>query len=73
MICCGDTITAEDRREIRNFQRFLALKARHYQRMLLRPRWQKYLNITLEEAKFIAKQEWIHQSAAHSGRKEGRE
>jgi hypothetical protein len=41
---------AGDRREVRNFQRFLALWPHHRQKMLTRPRWQRYLNVTPEEA-----------------------
>lgn len=42
-----------DRREVRNFQRFLRLWPIHGFDMLDRPRWQKYLVISPSEAKAL--------------------
>lgn len=47
-----------DRRELRNYMRFLKLWPVHKFTMLQRPRWQKYLAITSDEAKAYAKHEW---------------
>jgi hypothetical protein len=38
-------LTSNDRKELRNFGRFLALWPKHKDRMLKRERWQKYLRI----------------------------
>lgn len=38
-----------DRRELRNFQRWLRLWPHHGFDMIQRPRWQKYLGLTSEE------------------------
>ena len=46
--------TLNDRRELRNFQRFLRLWPHHGFDMLYRPRWQKYLGLTPEEARHYA-------------------
>ncbi len=40
----------QDRRELRNFHRFLKLWPHHGFDMLVRPRWQKYLAINAAEA-----------------------
>jgi hypothetical protein len=40
---------AGDRRELRNFGRFLRLWPHHSFDMLQRPRWQKYLGLDAEE------------------------
>jgi hypothetical protein len=45
----------QDRRELRNFQRFLRLWPHHGFDMLARPRWQKYLAITPDEAAMLQK------------------
>ena len=45
----------QDRRELRNFQRFLRLWPHHGFDMLARPRWQKYLAITVDEAAVLQK------------------
>lgn len=45
-----DQLCAGDRRELRNYDRYLRLWPRFKQRMLLRPRWQKYLGITPRQA-----------------------
>lgn len=45
-----DQLTPNDRREIRNFRRFIALWPTHGFEMVQRPRWQKYLALTPEEA-----------------------
>jgi hypothetical protein len=42
-----------DRRELRNFQRFLRLWPLHGFDMLERPRWRKYLAISPDEAKTL--------------------
>lgn len=39
-----------DRREMRNFMRFLRLWPAHSFEMVQRPRWQKYLGLSTEEA-----------------------
>lgn len=39
----------QDRRELRNFQRWLRLWPHHAFDMIQRPRWQKYLGLTPEE------------------------
>jgi hypothetical protein len=44
------TASANDRRELRNFRRFLRLWPHHGFDMLHRPRWQKYLGLTAQEA-----------------------
>ena len=44
-----------DRRELRNFQRFLRLWPSHGFDMLERPRWRKYLGITPAEAEMLQK------------------
>lgn len=46
---------ASDRREVRNFQRFLRLWPIHGFDMLERPRWQKYLAISPAEAAMLQK------------------
>ena len=46
-------LSASDRRELRNFRRFLALKDRYLPKMLTRPRWQRYLGLTPEEAQTL--------------------
>lgn len=38
-----------DRRELRNFRRFLRLWPHHSFDMIQRPRWQKYVGLTPEE------------------------
>lgn len=43
-------MTPNDRRELRNFQRFLRLWPIHGFDMLARPRWQKYLGVDEREA-----------------------
>ena len=43
----------QDRREIRNFERFLRLWPHHGFDMLARPRWQKYLGINAQEAHML--------------------
>ena len=45
----------QDRREVRNFQRFLRLLPRYELRMLQRPRWQRYLGLAGDEAWRYAK------------------
>lgn len=50
------TPTDADKREFRNFERFLRLSVRHLPEMMTRPRWQKYLNVTPREAWVYAKQ-----------------
>jgi len=47
--------SANDRREVRNFQRFLRLWPVHGFDMLERPRWQKYLAISPAEAAILQK------------------
>jgi hypothetical protein len=47
--------SAQDRRELRNFQRFLKLWPHHGFDMLARPRWQKYLAISETEAAMFQK------------------
>lgn len=44
-----------DRRELRNFQRFLRLWPTHGFDMLQRPRWQRYLGVTPAEAATLQK------------------
>lgn len=44
-----------DRCELRNFQRFLKLYPLHGFDMLHRPRWQKYLGISEQEAEAMRK------------------
>lgn len=44
-----------DRRELRNFMRFLRLWPVHGFDMLERPRWQKYLGISQSEATVLQK------------------
>jgi len=39
----------QDRRELRNFQRWLRLWPHHGFDMIQRPRWQKYLGLSPEE------------------------
>lgn len=39
----------QDRRELRNFQRWLRLWPHHSFDMIQRPRWQKYLGLSTEE------------------------
>jgi hypothetical protein len=39
----------QDRRELRNFQRWLRLWPHHSFDMIQRPRWQKYLGLDAEE------------------------
>jgi len=51
----GEIKSKQDRREVRNFQRFLRLLPRYELRMLQRPRWQKYLGLTSQEAWLCAK------------------
>lgn len=51
----GGPATAIDRRELRNFQRYLKLLPKYKLRMLQRPRWQKYLGLTDREAWLVAK------------------
>ena len=51
----GGPATAVDLREIRNFQRYLKLLPKYRLRMLQRPRWQKYLGLTDQEAWQVAK------------------
>ena len=48
-------LTLAERREIRNFQRYLRLLPRHRLRMLQRPRWQRYLGVTQQEAWLVSK------------------
>jgi hypothetical protein len=45
---------ATDRKELRNFARFLKLWPIHGYDMLHRPRWQKYLAISPDEAAVLA-------------------
>jgi hypothetical protein len=40
----------QDRRELRNFNRFLRLWPAHGFDMIQRPRWQKYLGLSEQEA-----------------------
>lgn len=42
-----------DRRELRNFARFLRLWPHHSFDMINRPRWQKYLGLSSEEVEAI--------------------
>lgn len=55
MIITNDTdisyLPPADRRELRNFRRFLRLWPIYGFDMLERPRWQKYLGLTEQEAK----------------------
>lgn len=48
-------VTSNDRRELRNFERFLRFRRTHLATMMTRPRWQKYLNLTPQEAWKYAK------------------
>lgn len=55
MIISGESDIAKlasrkDRREIRNYMRFLRLWPVHGFDMLERPRWQKYLGVSPQEA-----------------------
>lgn len=52
--CPGPTRSVADRRELRNFRRFLRLWPRFHQRMLVRPVWLRYLNINECEAHHVA-------------------
>ena len=45
----------QDRRELRNFQRFLKLWPQWGFDMLSRPRWQKYLGVSEQEAAMLQK------------------
>lgn len=45
------SLSLNDRRELRNFQRFLRLKERFLPKMLTRERWQRYLGLSPEEAR----------------------
>lgn len=51
------SLPMRDRRELRNFQRFLALWPHHKLRMLASPRFQKYLGISPEMAHRMGKWE----------------
>jgi hypothetical protein len=44
-----------DRREIRNYMRFLRLWPKHKLTMLQRISWQRYLNLTPQEALALSK------------------
>jgi hypothetical protein len=46
---------ATDRREIRNYMRFLRLWPKYKLPMLARIRWQRYLNLTPQEAMALSK------------------
>jgi hypothetical protein len=48
-------LSSRDRRELRNFERFLRFRRTHLATMMTRPRWQKYLNLTPQEAWKYAK------------------
>ena len=48
-------VDLSDRRELRNFLRFLRLWPHHGFDMLERPRWQKYLGINASEAAMLQK------------------
>ena len=45
----------QDRRELRNFQRWLRLWPHHAFDMIQRPRWQKYLGLSPEEVESFNK------------------
>lgn len=48
-----DSLSLNDRREMRNFQRWLRLWPIHGYDMIQRPRWQKYLGFTTQEVAAI--------------------
>ena len=56
-----------DRREVRNFQRFLRLYPIHGFDMLHRARWQKYLCISQDEAMGFVKRGYIFKPAETKG------
>lgn len=53
----GFVKSIKDRREIRNFARFLRLKEKYWKKMLTRPRWIAYLGLSPEEAAACLKRE----------------
>jgi hypothetical protein len=48
-------LTKHDKREVKNFQRFLAFWPKYKLRMLTRPIWQRYLHLSNVEAWKYAK------------------
>lgn len=48
-----EELSPQDRRELRNFQRFLRLWPEYGLDLIQRPRWQKYLGLSPEEVAAI--------------------
>lgn len=51
-------MTQKDKIKLRHFIKFLALKQTHYQEMLKRPFWHKYLGVNELEAQNVAHNDW---------------
>lgn len=68
------SLPAQDRRELRNFQRFLRLWPDHKLRMLNSPRFQKYLGLMPDQAFRMGKWERLaNPTSDRLGRDAGRE
>jgi hypothetical protein len=61
----------QDRRELRNFMRFLRLWPIHGYDMLERPRWRKYLAINEAEAASLQRNPRAGRGSGHNGNGNG--